>query len=181
MPTANVDHAGAPSPAPWVRGAREASRALAHFFPAMPGEVTVLQDGTLSELAARHGHDVVVVAFTLSSSSRRVPFALVLDAHGARVVTARLLRLPASTSEPSSSPLSRGALSALAELGNIVASAYANGVASEGGGPWLPSLPRVLEGNTSSVLEEALEQTGRTVWCAALVEGVHVSLCVSTG
>jgi chemotaxis protein CheY-P-specific phosphatase CheC len=106
------------------QGAHEAAQALACLLhlPVAAYAVTNLAPGLLRET---HGHDdVIVIAFDVTGGvSGRL--ALVMNVDVARLFAERLLGRRAKAA-PWLGPASRGALS---ELGNIVASAFLNGVA----------------------------------------------------
>lgn len=126
-------------------GAHEAAAALSRLL-----RVPVLADAFTSldarQLGAAHGERVVVVALEASGGVNG-SFALVINDDVAASLAGRLTG--ASTLEGA---VGKGALAALAELGNIAASAFLNGAARVVGRTCVPSVPRVVHAPASDAI-----------------------------
>lgn len=130
-------------------GAHEAAAALARLL-----RVPVHAEGFTSldtaQLGATHGAasaaQLVVIAFDASGGVKGT-FALVVNDDVAAWLASRLTG--AATLDGA---VGKGALAALAELGNIAASAFLNGAARVVGRTCLPSVPRVTHAATRDAL-----------------------------
>ncbi len=142
-----------PSPEPGSvveAGAHEAAAALARLLrvPVHAENFTSLDVG---QLAASHGASsgegrVVVIAFDASGGVKGT-FALVVDDAVAAWLASRL-----TGAVTLDGAIGKGALAALAEFGNIAASAFLNGAARVVGRTCLPSVPRVTHAATKEAL-----------------------------
>lgn len=130
-------------------GSHEAAAALSRLLRA-----PVLADAFTSQdarqLGAAHGERVVVVALEASGGVKG-SFALVINEDVAASLADRLTG--ASTLDGA---VGKGALAALAELGNIAASAFLNGAARVVGRTCVPSVPRVVHAPTSDAIRSVV-------------------------
>jgi chemotaxis protein CheY-P-specific phosphatase CheC len=106
---------------------------------------------SVAEVAGTHGPRVVVVVFQASGGISG-NLALVIDDAVAQWLVGHLTGAVTLDGE-----IGAGALAALAELGNIVASAFLNGAARVVGRTCLPSVPRVIHSSTSEALIAAVK------------------------
>lgn len=115
-------------------GAHEAAQALSRL---LRRTVNVSGFATADARTLAHAHDKVVVVLAFETTGGAPgQLVFVLDEAVAAAVVASL-------TGASSTELSKAALSALAEVGNIAASAFLNGAARVVGATCLPSVPRV--------------------------------------
>ena len=128
-------------------GAQESASALSRLLR-RPVGVESFAVADIASVAHEHSRVSVVLAFETSGG---VPghLAFVLD----ETVAASLV---ASLTGAEASDLNTVALMALAEIGNIAASAFLNGVARVVGRTCLPSVPRVTHSPTEQALRAAL-------------------------
>ena len=118
-------------------GAQEAASALSRLLR-VPVQADAFTSLDARQLGAAHGERVVVVALEASGGVNG-SFALVINDDVAASLAGRLTG--ASTLD---GPVGKGALAALAELGNIAASAFLNGAARVVGRTCVPSVPRIV-------------------------------------
>jgi chemotaxis protein CheC len=130
-------------------GAHEAAAALSRLLrlPITAGSFASLDPAAL---AAAHTGDVVVITFETSGGVDGT-LAVVFDDDVARRFA---VRLTGGTSD--SGAIGPASLAALAELGNIAASAFLNAVARLVKRTCLPSVPRVGHASASTVLAATL-------------------------
>ncbi|MDP2340733.1 MAG: chemotaxis protein CheC [Deltaproteobacteria bacterium] len=129
-------------------GAQEAAAALQRLLrvPVSADTVVALD---VAQLASTHGPRAVVIAFDTSGGVTGT-LALVIDDAVAAWLAGRL-----TGAVTLDGAIGKGALAALAELGNIVASAFLNGAARVVGRTCLPSVPRLLHAATAEALTAA--------------------------
>jgi chemotaxis protein CheY-P-specific phosphatase CheC len=129
-------------------GAHEAAAALSRLLrlPVVAGAFAALDPASL---AAVHGGIVVVITFDTSGIDGTL--AVVLDDEVAQRLASRLTGGGADTGT-----IGPTALAALAELGNIAASAFLNAVARQVKRSCLPSVPRVGHAAASTALAATL-------------------------
>lgn len=138
-----------------VAGVRGASQALATFLGASDATLStdLSEVEAAGEIADRvpHGEDGVTVGFALSGEASGVLlFSCGHDA--AATIAGRLLR-----TDPASTDLDDGRVQgALAEVGNIVASAFLNAISERVGAPCLPSVPELVRGAAEGAVPAAL-------------------------
>jgi chemotaxis protein CheY-P-specific phosphatase CheC len=137
-------------------GAQEAAAALQRLLRVPVSADTVVALDT-AQLASTHGARAVVIAFDTSGGVIGT-LALVIDDAVAAWLAGRL-----TGAVTLDGAIGKGSLAALAELGNIVASAFLNGAARVVGRTCLPSVPRVTHASTA----EALAQASRAIALAA--------------
>ncbi len=150
-------------------GAQEAAAALQRllrvpvqaegFGGADAGQLGV--ERSAADVASSHGPRAVVIAFEASGGISGT-LALVIDDAVAQWLAGHLTGAVTLDGD-----IGSGALAALAELGNIVASAFLNGAARVVGRTCLPSVPRVIHSSTSEALIAAVK-AGTTVRVATL-------------
>lgn len=130
-------------------GAHEAAAALSRLLrqPVVAGAFAALDPASL---AAVHGGSVVVITFDTSGGIDGT-LAVVLDDDVAQRLAGRLTGGGADTGT-----IGPTALAALAELGNIAASAFLNAVARLLKRSCLPSVPRVGHAAASTALAATL-------------------------
>ncbi len=138
-------------------GAQEAASALGRLL-----RVAVHADAAthldLRQLSAAHGPRAVVIAFQASGGVAGT-LVLVVDDAVAGSLAGRLTGPPravAAGQAGSDDTLGVGGLGALAELGNIVASAFLNGAARVVGRTCLPSVPRLVHDVTADAVASVL-------------------------
>ena len=129
-------------------GAQEAAAALQRLL-----RVPVHADSVIgldaAQLAATHAARVVAIVFDASGGINGT-LAVVVDEPVAAWLAGRL------TGAVLDGVVGKGALAALAELGNIAASAFLNGAAAVAGRTCLPSVPRVLHAPTGEAVTAAV-------------------------
>ncbi len=132
-------------------GAHEAAQALSRL---LRRTVTVEGFATADARTVAWGHDkiVVVLAFEATGGAPG-QLVFVLDESVAASVVASLTGAV-------SAELSKAALSALAEVGNIAASAFLNGAARVVGATCLPSVPRVSQAPAEQAVVAVLPAHG---------------------
>lgn len=130
-------------------GAQEAAAALQRLLrvPVHADSVVALDT---AQLGAAHGPRVVVIVFQASGGITGT-LGLVIDDEAAAWLAGHLMG--AVTLDGA---IGKNALGALAELGNIVASAFLNGAARVVGRTCLPSVPRVIHMSTTDALGAAV-------------------------
>jgi chemotaxis protein CheY-P-specific phosphatase CheC len=144
------------------QGAHEAAAALSRLLRRDVG-VVGFGTGEATDIARQHARSVVLLAFE-TSGGLTGQLVFVLDEDAAAQVAAALVG-------GSADGLTRTAMAALAEVGNIAASAFLNGAARVVGATCLPSTPRVSHAPAEQALVAALPP--RTAWLSQLVvEGV---------
>ena len=132
-------------------GAHEAAQALSRL---LRRPVTVTGFATADARTVSYAHDkiVVVLAFEATGGAPG-QLVFVLDENVAASVVASL-------TGATSTELSKAALSALAEVGNIAASAFLNGAARVVGATCLPSVPRVSQAPAEQAVVAVLPAHG---------------------
>ena len=133
-------------------GAEEAAAALGRLLRE-PVHAEAFATKDAPQLTETHGNSVVVVAFAATGGVTGT-FAVVMDDAVAGWLAARL-----TGSAHPKDPLGKGALGALAEFGNIAASAFLNGAARVVGRTCLPSVPRVMHGAAAATIANAIAGT----------------------
>lgn len=128
-------------------GAQDAAQALTRL---LRRPVEVAGYARVDARAVEHAHDrfVVVLAFETTGGAPGT-LVFVLDETVAASVVAALTGAV-------STELSKSALSALAEVGNIAASAFLNGASRVVGGTCLPSVPRTSHAPVEQILNAVL-------------------------
>ncbi len=128
-------------------GAQESASALSRLLR-RPVGVEGFAVAEVAAVARDHSRVAVVLAFETSGG---VPghLAFVID----EAIAASLV---ASLTGADAGELNKSALMVLAEIGNIAASAFLNGVARVVGRTCLPSVPRVTHSPTEQALRAAL-------------------------
>ena len=134
-------------------GALEAAAALARMLR-LPVHAEGFTSLDVNQLVASHGGGVggrvVAVSFDVSGGVNG-SFVVVIDDGVAAWLAARL-----TGATVLDGAVGKGALAALAELGNITASALLNGAARVVGRTCLPSVPRVQHATTKEALTPLL-------------------------
>ena len=128
-------------------GAQEAAQALSRLLR-RPVDVAGYATADARQLENSHDKFVVVLAFEASGGAPGQLVFVLDEAVAAAVV--------ASLTGASSTELSKAALSALAEVGNIAASAFLNGAARVVGATCLPSVPRVSHAPVEQIVVAVL-------------------------
>jgi chemotaxis protein CheC len=130
------------SPEVVAAGAQEAARAMSRLLRRVPLSVGVSETLSFDALAARHRPRALLVGFTLSGGVHG-RLALVMTEASARALAHDLMG-PDERIVDADDVLTRRALGALTELGNIGASGFMNGVAGHIGATCIPSVPAVV-------------------------------------
>ncbi len=154
------------------QGAHEAAAALSRLLRRGVG-VVGFGTGEARAIAQQHARSVVLLAFE-TSGGLVGQLVFVLDEAVAAQVAASLVG-------GSTDSLSRASMAALAEVGNIAASAFLNAAARVVCATCLPSTPRVSHAPAEQALVAALPS--RAAWVAQLaIDDVgNVSLAFTTG
>lgn len=139
------------------QGAHEAASALSRLLRRSVG-VVGFGTGEARAIAQQHARSVVLLAFE-TSGGLVGQLVFVLDEHVAGHVAAALVGGSADS-------LTRTSMAALAEVGNIAASAFLNAAARAVGATCLPSTPRVSHAPVEQALVAALPP--RAAWVAQL-------------
>lgn len=162
-----------------AHGTRAAADALSRLIDAAESVVEGPERVTVAELERRVGPDVTAIGFRLSGGFE----GALLHVLTPDDADALLARLPGRVRPHAALERAQGAL---AELGNIAASAFLNAVATEVRRACLPSVPRFGGGGLRGALEHVdvdPEHRGLVLVCARVtIEGappVRLSLVVA--
>jgi hypothetical protein len=142
-------------------GARAAALAVGRLLR-RPGMAADVDEATPDVVLARAGARAVAVWFTVVGAHGG-RFAALLTEEDALGLTRHLLKPTPKTSPGSVNKHEKAALS---ELGNIVASAFLNGVAGAAG-RYVPSVPTLVVDSGPIAVEQALGGFG-TAWCGRI-------------
>lgn len=140
-------------------GARAAALALGRMLrrPGMAGDVDEPDRATL---ASRLGERAVAVSFTVTGA-QPARFAALIAEHDALALSRHLVK-------DAGAALGARETAALAELGNIAASAFLNGVAALLHGSCVPSVPELVHDSVTLVLADALGADEGALWVARI-------------
>ncbi|MCC7110038.1 MAG: chemotaxis protein CheC [Deltaproteobacteria bacterium] len=155
-------------------GAREAAEAILRLARQESARLVAAGREPVGNVMVRVGPRAVIIGFTVSGGVGG-PFAIAMSEDAGRTLAAAMMGRTA----PAGEKLGKRAVAALAELGNIAASAFMNGAAELLHQSCLPSVPSLAVGDPAELLPKALSGRSQAQVARVEVGGVQVELLLA--